>query len=156
MCILTAWVGYLSLCVCSGVLRPGLNAILGPTGSGKTTWVHSNSAHSHLRLLYAYDSTSNHRYYTVSMIQCGIYPWVMHGSGFFKGEKGHARSESTEPLLIATNLYKTLSPSLIMSRKPLMCTPRVSICTLAELCMWWQCSWQSHLLLYAGLYLFVL
>ena len=58
--------------------------------------------------------------------------------------------------LIATNLYKTLSPSLIMSRKPLMWTPRVSIRTLAELCMWWQCSWQSHLLLYAGLYLFVL
>lgn len=87
------------------------------------------------------------------------YPWVMHGSGFFKGEKGHATVWAKSHCVIVTNLYKRVSPdhvSLIMSRKPLMWTPRVSIRTLAELCMWWQCSWQSHLVLYARLYLFVM
>ena len=30
------------LCVCSGLMLPGLNAIMGPTGSGKTTQVFAN------------------------------------------------------------------------------------------------------------------
>lgn len=29
----------ISLLSCSGIMRPGLNAILGPTGSGKSSWV---------------------------------------------------------------------------------------------------------------------
>ena len=38
---LIVWVLCNCLWVCRGILGPGLNAILGPTGSGKTTWVPS-------------------------------------------------------------------------------------------------------------------